>query len=789
MNISLNWLSTHLDLSGKSIQEISDLFTFAGVEVEGIVTKGISSEKIVVAQIREAVQHPDADKLKVTQVDCGEETLRQIVCGAKNYKVGDKVACCLPGADLGGFVIGETKMRGVESKGMLAAAEEIGLPEGENGLLILPEDAPIGAPVKTLFDSDTLLELEVTPNRPDLLSHAGMARELATLLRTESVSAPPEVAPQTREAQNSFIVLESPEACPFYTATRVDDVKVTESPAWLRERITSIGLRPINNIVDVTNFVLHETGQPLHAFDAEKVTGALVIRQAKDGENFTALDETVHTLTRDDLLISDESGAALALAGVMGGLNSGVTEATTSILLESAYFTPSGIRRTSRRTSLSSDSSYRFERGADPQSVLPAAALAIKLIDANASEIQTAGNLPHPPSPVSLDLERLHHLLGDSITTEAAEEILTRLGLAKLPDGEWQIPSFRQDLSRHIDLAEEITRVHGLANVPSRLRATFVPTSETDSAYDADMILRRRLAALGLYECQTIKLIGESQLPDILPLRPMSDGDLIRVKSPLSEDHAILRPSIIPGLVASAELNTRQQSKSLRLFEMGRVFRNQGGGKALDQESDTLALLISGNTAPSSWDAKERPADVYDARAILSALLPGYTLTLKPKEREYFAHGAEVKAGDQTIGVFARLEPKRERDLDLPDPVYVVELDLGKLRKLVHRVNQVTDLQQFPGSSRDAAMEIPVDTPNSSVESAIAKAKPPLLVFTECVSVFSDPTGERIASDRKSIAYRFHYCTNDRTLKASEVDEAHQVALKALEKIDGLRFR
>ena len=787
MNISLNWLSSHVNLNDKAIPEISDLFTFAGVEVEGIVTKGISSDKIVVAQIMEAVQHPDADKLKVTQVDAGEGTLRQIVCGAKNYKVGDKVPCCLPGADLGGFVIGETKMRGVESKGMLAGADEIGLPKGDEGLLILPEDSPIGVPVKTLFDSDTLLELEVTPNRPDLLSHAGMARELATLLKTPLIS---EKLPEanTVEAKADFIKLDSPESCPFYSATRIDDITVSESPAWLKERLTSIGLRPINNIVDITNFVLHETGHPLHAFDAAKVTGALVICQAKDGEQFTALDETVHTLTPEDLLISDESGAALALAGVMGGLDSGVTSETKSILLESAYFTPSNIRRTSRRTFLSSDSSYRFERGADPQAVLPATALAIKLMEKSAT-IQTAGTLPTAPSPVHLDLDKLHHLLGNSISTESAEEILTRLGLSKQPDGKSTIPSFRQDLTRHIDLAEEITRVHGLTNVPSRLRATLVPTSETDAAYDADMILRRRLAALGLYECQTIKLIAENQLPDILPLRPMMEGDLIRVKSPLSEDHAIMRPSIVPGLVASAERNARQQSKSLRLFEMGRVFRNAGGGKALDQESDSLAILVSGHTTPSSWAAKDRPADLYDAKAILSALLPGHSISLKPKDRENVALAAEIKAGDQTIGAFARLSLKRERDLDFPHPVFIAELDLGKLRKLISGKFQVEDLPQFPGSSRDASMELLATVPNAQIETVLAKLKEPLLVSYECTDVFTDPTGQKMATDRKSITYRFNYRSAQGTLKQKEIDDTHARILAALGKIDNLVFR
>jgi phenylalanyl-tRNA synthetase beta chain len=789
MNISLNWLSTHLDLSGKSISEISDLFTFAGVEVEGIVSKGIASEKIVVAEIKEAAQHPDADKLKVTQVDAGEGQLRQIVCGAKNYKVGDKVPCCLPGAQLpGGFTIGETKMRGVESKGMLAAAEEIGLPKGEDGLLILPEDSPIGAPVKTLFDSDVLLELEVTPNRPDLLSHSGMARELATLLKTPIIS-PENPSLNAKEASGDFIKIEAPLSCPFYTATQIDEVTVGESPTWLKERLTSIGLRPINNIVDITNFVLHETGQPLHAFDAAKVTLPLVIRQAKDGEQFIALDESVHTLSSDDLLISDSSGAALALAGIMGGLDSGVSETTTSVILESAYFTPSNIRRTSRRTALSSDSSYRYERGIDPSGVLPAAALAIHHIGGNPSETYAVGSVPAAPAPVFLDLTKLHHLLGHSISTEAAEEILSRLGLTKLADGTWQIPSFRQDLTRHIDLAEEITRVHGLANVPSRLLGTFAATSDVDAAYDADMTLRRRLAALGLYECQTIKLISKSQLPDILPLRPMQEGDLIQVKSPLSEDHAIMRPSIVPGLVASAERNARQKAKSIRLFEMGRVFRNAGGGKARDQESDSLAILISGSAQPPSWSNIDRTADLYDAKGVLSALLPNQVISLKPKERENFALGAEIKAGDQTLGVFARLSLPRERDFDFTSPVFVAELDLGKIRKLISAKSQVEDLPQFPGSTRDAAMELPIATPNANIEAALAKAKEPLLVSYECFDLFTDPTGAKIPTDRKSIAYRFYYRAPDRTLKTQEIDKAHETILGLLGSIEGLLFR
>jgi phenylalanyl-tRNA synthetase beta chain len=792
MNVSLNWLATHLDLAGKSIKEIDDLFTFAGVEVEGIIPKGITSEKIVVAQIKEAVQHPNADRLKVTQVDAGEGSLRQIVCGAQNYKVGDKVPCALPGAELpGGFTIGETVMRKVESKGMLCSASEIGLPPGEDGLLILPTDAEIGKPAKLLFDSDVLLELEVTPNRPDLLSHYGMARELATLLKTP---LKPLELPAVTTAAASAIQLDAPAACPLYTAVRISGVKVQESPAWLKQRLESIGLRPINQIVDVTNFVLHELGQPLHAFDAAKLSGDIVVRHANEGEVFLALDESEHTLTADDLLISDASGAALALAGVMGGLHSGVTEMTTDILLESAYFTPQGIRRTSRRTALSSDSSYRFERGVDPQGILTASALATKLIlelaggSAEAS-IQVAGEAPVLTQPVVLDAQKLDQLMGGSIALPAAEEILTRLGLSKLADGAWDVPSFRADLQRHIDLVEEIARVHGLANVPSRFLGAFVPASPVDAAYDADMVLRRRLAALGLHECQTIKLISDAQVADVLPLRPLQDGDVIRVKLPLSEDHAVMRPSIVPGLIASAARNVRQQAKSLRFFEMGRVFRNAGGGKAKDQESETLAILLSGSNLPTGWTQADRHADLYDLNGVLSALLGERKITFAPKERAGFVLASEIKVDDQNIGVFARLMPTRERELDFTSAVYVAELDLGKIRKLLNGISHVEDLPQFPGSSRDAAMELPLAMPNAKIEAVIAKLAEPLLVSAECFDVFTDASGIKIAAESKSVAYRFHYREPSRTLKTEEIDAAHQNVLDALVKGLDVKFR
>lgn len=804
MNVSLNWLKDHLDLSHMSLQEIDDLLTFAGVEVEGIVQKGVPSDKVVVAQIKSAEQHPDADRLKVCMVDAGEGDLRQIVCGAQNYSVGDKVPCALPGADLGGgFVIKEGKLRGVESRGMLCGADEIGMVSEEDGLMILSGDQEIGKPLQEIFDTDTIIEVEVTPNRPDLLSHTGIARELAALAKLDLVGRAVPSAPETAE-DSSTVKLSAPESCPFYTAIKISGVKVAESPAWLKTKLEAIGLRPINNVVDVTNFALHELGHPLHAFDDSKVSVPIDVRMASEGEKFNALDEETYTLTPEDVVISDASGKALALGGIMGGLDSGVTEATTDVILESAYFTPSKIRRSSRRLILSSDSSYRFERGTDSQAVLAASNFAAKLIvELAGGKIEgpavVAGEAPQLTGEVTLDVQKLDQLMGGSISLEDAEAILTRLGLEKLRDNVWSVPSYRLDLGRHIDLVEEIARVHGLDNVPSRFTGSFVHESDVDAAYDYQMGVRNALAAIGFYETQTIKLIADrapdatiAQMDTALPLRPLQDGDLIRVKLPLSEDHAVMRPSLTPGLVATAARNIRQGAKSLRFFEIGRQFRNAGGGKAADIESDSISFLLGGERRPATWSVRpgcQGQTDAFDVKAVLGHLFPNKPVQFNPREREGFIIAADIQCDGKPVGIFAQLSPAKCRDLGADYPVYLVELDAKKCQQLSAGITQVGDLPQFPGSSRDAAMEAPVSLPNADIERAIKKHNEMLLESSACFDLFTDPSGAKLPADKKSIAYTFHYRSPERTLKAEEVDQAHQKLLGHLAKTLPITFR
>lgn len=794
MNISLNWLKERIDLGSRSLDEVCDLLTFAGIEIEGLQPIGVESEAIVVAEIKEAVQHPDADRLKVTQVDAGEGSLRQIVCGATNYQVGDKVPCCLPGAQLpAGFKIGETKMRGVASLGMLAAGSEIGLADQEDGLLILDPDFQAGTPLKTLFPSDTLIEVEVTPNRPDLLSHQGLARELAALLETSTLPSPEPPLPETHE--DPQLATSSSETCPFYSIRKISSVKVGPSPEELASKLTSIGLKPINNIVDITNYVLHETGQPLHAFDADKVTGAIKVRQAHQGEKFQALDGETYLLEPCDCVISDDSDSILALAGIMGGLESGVTENTTSILLESASFNTTAIRRTSRRLYLTSDSSYRFERGIDPQKILPAAALAASLIIEQAAgtaaeNTAIAGSLPAALPDVTLDQDRLMQLMDHSLTLAEAADILTRLGLHSTDHLTWHIPSWRADLIRSADLVEEVARVFGLENIPSRVGGTAVDESSVDRDYDRLLDLKKKLTALGFYEAQTIKLISAAQLRDCLPLRPLQEGDLVKVARPLSEDHAILRPALTAGLFATAENNIRQGAKTLRFFEAGRQFRNVGGGKATDLEADSLGLLLGGAAQAPSWTQEApRSLDLYDLKATLAAILGNSTIQFAPRPREEFLLAGNIQLSGKPIGTYAQVKPSRVREMGFNAPVYLAEIDLKKVLHLKTDMFQVEPLPQFPGSSRDIAMELSIATSNSDIEKALAKHQDPLLVSATCFDQFADPSGEKIAADRKSIAYSFSYRSDKGTLKQKEVDTAHEKLRSHLEKSLKVTFR
>ncbi len=797
MKVSLKWLSDHVDFGDYSLEHLDDLLTFAGIEVEGV---GCLPDHLVVAEVLSSEKHPDADKLSVCRVDDGTGTPRQIVCGAKNYRVGDKVPLALPGCELDAgdgktFTIREGKLRGVESRGMMCAASEIGLADESDGLMILPGDLTPGTPLAKVYPA--VFDLEVTPNRPDCLSHLGIARELAALVGRDLKGPADHTESKTksRRAKRSEIALES-EDCPYYTGRWIRGVRVGESPDWLKEKLVAIGLRPINNVVDITNFVLMEMGQPLHAFDLARLEGGIVVRRARAGEKFLALDGETYELNEEDTVIADRE-KPVAIAGVMGGEDSGVTEATTDILLESAYFEPTAVRRTGRRLGLHSDSSYRFERGVDPQQIRGASDLAVKWIVKLAGgkadrEIVECGKPPRPPRPVRLSKSLCRNVIGAKIPEEEIERILESLGLRR--EGKaWAIPSYRGDLVRPIDLVEEVARVYGLEKVPARTAARFAERSKADAAYDFHRELQLRLSSLGLYETRNLKLISSAQLADNLAvdLRGMRP---IRLKNPLNDDQDHLRPGLLPGLLASAERNVRFGNADLRFFEIGRVFTHTPKGEEV--ETEHIALLLTGRRRPEGWDG-EKPGDcdIHDLRSVLEALLGARSgdLVFRPVDHEALLCPVSVELGRgkkaAKLGLAGYVPPARGRAIDIETPIVVAELNARKLAGAVTRDVTFEDLPKFPGSSRDIAMLAPESLTTEEVAAFFASYGENLLVEARLFDVFRDETGEKLAADRKSIAYTVLYRAADRTLEAAEVEKVHAKLLDALQKALPVEFR
>src|SRR5215216_1986006 len=612
MKFSVNWLRKFVDLP-KNPEEIAELLTSAGIETKNIERRGANIDKVIVSQITASSRHPNADRLTVCEVDDGSGTKRQIVCGATNYKVGDKVPLALPGAVLpNGLEIRKSKLRGVESEGMLCSPIELGLGDDASGLLILSADAKMGAPIADLFPADTVPDVEITPNRGDLLSHFGLAREIAALSGNKLKTTPPEA---NIDINKSDLTIAATRECPFFSVRKIENVKVGPSPQWLRAKIESVGVRSINNIVDISNFVMLELGQPTHAFDADKLKSDINVRLARDGEKFLALDGKTYSLKPDNCVIADQE-RAVGIGGVMGGEETGVTDSTKNILLEAAYFLPASIRRTARDLSLQSDASYRFERGVDPEMILPASHCAAELMHdiaggSPAKEIHVAGELPADPVDVSLSYEKCSRVIGVAIEPKTVDEILTRFGLRKTAGtskfATWNIPSYRRDLQRDVDLIEEVLRAYGIDKIPGRTRGRFMPTSAADRSHDVEtLFLRDRLTGSGLSEVRTSKLISRSA---------SALSEAIELRNPLSEDHVALRPNLIGGLLDVLERNLRGGAESVSIFEIGRVFIPPSA-----KEERHLGILLSGNIPNvSNWRSQNRRSvDLLDLKGVLA---------------------------------------------------------------------------------------------------------------------------------------------------------------------------
>jgi len=765
MKFSVNWLGEFVELP-PNIEALAELLTMSGVEIEAIEKRGANFDRIIIAQINESKPHPNADRLSVCIVDDGSGTRRQIVCGAKNYSVGDKVPLALPGAELtGGLKIRVSKLRGVESEGMLCSPKELGIAEDAAGLLILSPEAKIGAPIEDLFPPDTVLDVEITPNRGDLLSHFGLAREIAALTSkpVRLPSTPPGDAPAL---QKKGVVISASRECPFYSARRIENVKVGPSPDWLRAKIESVGLRSINNIVDVSNFVMLELGQPTHAFDADKLDGDINVRLAREGEKFLALDGKTYALNPDNMVIADDQ-RAVGIAGVMGGEETGVTDFTKNVLLESAYFLPASIRRTARDLNLPSDASYRFERGVDSQMIFTAsqraAALVCEVAGATAARtIAVAGDVPPNPPDVAIRYGRADELLGIHIEAATADTILTRFGLsrsdsANRSESRWKIPSYRRDLQREVDLIEEIIRAHGIEKVPSEDRSRFTPLSAADRNYDFEAKMRRNLVALGLSEARTSSLIARSEV--------RRANGAIELRNPLSEDHVALRTTLIPGLLAAVERNIRAGAERIALFEIGNVFVPPTG-----EQQRRLAMALCGQAASAkNWRAqKKRPLDFFDLKGALYAL---GRFEFRRGKQSGFALSAEIFHGRDRIGHGGQLSSASS--LGGTTPVLVAEIDLAAIAQVTEHAERFKEIDRYPAVTRDVAMFVGSEVTHAEIVGAIAAANEPLLERAELFDLFMENDAKERPQARKSLAYSLTYRDKNRTLTTEEVSAAH----------------
>ena len=804
MKVTLNWLKQYVDFNW-SPEELTERLTMLGLEVEGVQKISGAFDGIVVAQVVTRDKHPGADKLSLCRVNDGTGE-RQIVCGAQNFKAGDKVPLILPGASLPlkpgdkePFTIKVGKIRGVESHGMLCSHEELGLdPEAighkkEDGLLILREDAKVGQPFGEYLGrsgSDVVYDLEVTPNRPDLNSVIGIAREIAAVTGNALRVPTFNIQHSTFNVQDLVSVrLDDSEFCPRYTARVIKGVKVGPSPDWLRSALEKVGLRSISNVVDVTNYVMLESGQPLHAFDYHLIAkGAngkptIVVRRAAGDEKFKTLDNQERTLTNEMLLIADEQ-KGIALAGVMGGANTEINNDTKDVLIESAYFAPVNIRRTSKLLGLRSESSYRFERGADVSICDWASQRAAQLILETAGGQLAEGGVDVQPTAkaekqITLHFAKSKDLLGVGISHQDQISFLTKLGLGlvKQEPGEatFSIPSWRVDLKREVDLIEEVGRLYGIDKIPSTPPRGALGANVFDSVYDQIGDVRRILTGLGLNEAQGQTLISNSEFQ-------ISNGAAVALANPLSSDMDVLRPSLLPGLIHSLRHNLTRKNNDVALFEVGRVFTAANGQT---KENRSVAIALTGQRAANFWSGDEREAkfDAYDLKGLVEEMLEqfglrGIVFGKRAESTALFLESADVTLGGKLpLGELGQLLPTLAKKYDLRDAVFLAEFNLDLLLARRNATKAFKPLPQFPSSRRDVAMLVPEATTHETVLAAVKSAKAANLASVELFDVFR---GKGVPDGQKSLAYAFTYRAADKTLTDAEVNAAHAKVLETL---------
>ena len=802
MRVSLNWLKDYVNIY-LSVDDLAELLTMSGLEVEAKEPLGRSLEEVVAARILSVRPHPQANTLWLCDVEAGQGAV-QVVCGAPNLRVGMMAPMALPGTKLpGGLEVKESRIRGEASVGMLLAEDEMGLTEDHTGLMVLPESLSPGTPVaEALSLEDWALEISLTPNRPDCACVIGIAREIAALTRGKLRKPDIRFRESDRRIEAlTSVTLEDPDGCPRYAAGMVCGFELKPSPFWIRYRLHVSGIRGISNVVDVTNYVLLEMGQPLHAFDYDRLKeNRIVVRKAGEGEVFTTLDGKTHTMTKDNLMICDGQ-RPVALAGVMGGLNSEIFSESKNVLIESAFFDPITIRRSSKRLGLSTEASYRFERGVDIDGAVPALRRAMRLISELAGGEVIQGiidNYPTPRSPREIDLrvDKTNRFLGTELSRDTVAGYLQAVEMEVQPSGENVLqvkpPSFRVDITRDWDLMEEVARLEGYDHIP----ITIPPIRPSDEKESPEMTtgdrVREIMAGLGFSEVISFSFIAPDSADFLGAERESPLRSFVTLLNPLTVDQSVMRTSLIPGLVAAVKTNLSYGEKDLKLFEWGRVFVRKGTDE-LPQERLVLSGLAMGLANPKEWYREERAVDFYDMKGAAEALLKALGLRDLLFERGetppwYLKEAASViRLPDQRLGTMGQLSPEvlKRFDVDAPS-LYAFEIDGTVLLERATLDRTFDPLAKFPAVYRDLSIVAKRNLESARIQEIILREGRGLV---ESVTLFDLFEGGKIDPSEKAVAFRICYRSKETTLDGKDINKLHESIMERIRKDTGARLR
>lgn len=806
MKVSYQWLSEYVDLSDCTPQELAEKLTRSGVEVDAVESRNAGVSGCVIGYVKERSKHPDADRLNVCIVDAGQEQDLQIVCGAPNVDKGQKVIVALIGAKLpGGLNIKRSKLRGVESQGMICSAKELGLndkllaKDQQEGIMVLPEDAEIGMDaVSYLGLDDSILELGLTPNRSDCLSMLGVAYEVGAILGKEVLL--PQIDLVESDEQNPLRVkIDASAECYQYHGRHFKNAKIASSPQWMKNRLMAAGVRPINNVVDVTNYVLLEYGQPLHAFDAGQVADrSIIVRLAQEGETLVTLDDQERKLDAQTLLITDPT-KGLAIAGVMGGANSEITGETTEIILEAAWFTPKTVRRTARLLGMRTEGCVRWEKGVDQKRVQEAgeraASLIQKLSGATISKgIASAVEKEPQAAVVSVTLAKINQHLGTSMVASEVSPIFDRLQFPyETANDSWTVtvPTRRGDITLPEDLVEEVARLYGYDNIPTSLPSGVTSQGFLTPEQQLRRTIRRHLIGVGLNEAISYALLHPDRVEDAAGLH-QEQVKPVALLMPMSEERSVLRTSLIPSLLETIAYNKNRQNHDVGIFELGRVFLStEETLTQLPEERLYVGGAVTGQWIPQNWMGAKQAVDFYQAKGIVESLLARLGIqnvqykAVSDLKGTHPGRTAEVWAQELRLGYVGQTHPGTEKAYDLNE-TYVFQLDVAKLVEAATGMGFYNQLPKFPAVTRDLALVVGRTVPAGALEATIREAAGKLL---ESVTLFDVYTGERIASDKKSMAFALVLRNAERTLQDEEIQQVTNAVIEALKVNTGAELR